>query len=228
MPLSPLPPVLAANIADDHLLFAWDEWNVRAYYEFDDAPILKRLAAVSGRGSMALTLAVGEWVCQRFARVGADPEPWYFLEAGWTAQMKPGRCTYTEIVEDNWRGPSRGPLAMVITIANDVLFCLDEDATTSVRAMWMTNLARHVLPNRDAFDRWLAAVLDMLVQHHPKNGSKKESLPDDEFELGRPVARELFDTTKPYVRVDEPALIARFLQLVDPRNPFLAANQSEE
>jgi hypothetical protein len=228
MPLSPLPPVTsAANIVDDRLQFPWDEWQVRTYFAFDDDAFLERLLEISGRGSMALTMAIGEWVCRRFAQVTPDPEPWHFLEAAWAAQMQSGRCKYTEIVEDHWRGPARGPMAIVITIANDAIFCLDEDPIPANRAVWMTNLARHVLPEHDAFEKWLAQVIDLLARYHPKTGSENESLPDDDYALGRPVARELFDTTKPYQPTDEARLIARFLQSVDPSNPYLSANEPD-
>jgi hypothetical protein len=227
MALRPLQPAIAAGITDDKLGYAWDEWNVSEYYAFVEDDFDDRIATISGRGAMALTLTAGEWICQRFSLLDQDPAPLQFLEAAWAEQMQPGLGAYTETDDDQWRGVVRGPLSLVITIANDALFCMEEDDDPGNRAAWMTNLARHVLPSRDAFDKWLAAVLDLLAQHHPKKGSKKESLPDDEFELGRPVARELFDTTKPFVRADEPALIARFLQLVDPGNPFLDANQTE-
>lgn len=91
----------------------------------------------------------------------------------------------------------------------------------------MTNIARRVLPHRDAFEKWLETVLDLLAQHHPKAGSEQESFPDDEFDLGRPVARELFDTTKPYQSAEEAQLIAGFLQSVDPANPYLSTNEPE-
>jgi hypothetical protein len=227
MALRPLHPAIAAGITDDKLAYAWDEWNVSEYYAFVEDEFDDRIATISGRGAIALTLAAGEWICQRFALLDNDPAPMQFLEATWAEQMQPGLGAYTETDDDQWRGVIRGPLSLVITIANDALFCMEEDDDPGNRAAWMANLARHVLPSRDAFDKWLAAVLDLLAQHHPKKGSKKESLPDDEFELGRPVARELFDTTKPYVRADEPALITRFLQSIDPRNPFLDANQTE-
>ena len=34
-------------------------------------------------------MAVGEWICQRFWLVDADPAPLQFLEAGWAEQMQP-------------------------------------------------------------------------------------------------------------------------------------------
>lgn len=225
--LRPLQPAIDAGLTDDSLLYTWDEWKVMSYWAFVDDEMDAKLALVSGRAALALALAVGEWICQRFSRLDGDPRPMQFLEAGWAEQMQPGLGAYTDPEEDEWRGLVRGPLLFVIKIANDGLFCLEEDNEPRNRPAWMTNIARRVLPTRDAFEAWLAAVLALLAQHHPKAGAKTESLPDDQFDLGRPVARELFDTTRPYKASDEAMLIARFLQTVDPRNPFLSANEPE-
>ena len=224
MAMLPLRPVIAAPIAIDDVLYAWDEWQVRDYFDFDDPDLADELAKVSGRGSMALTLAVGEWICHRFSRLSSDPAPLQFLEAGWAEQMQPVLVDYYETNDDDWRGPVRGPLSMVITIANDALSCLDEDDDLPGRAVWMTNLARHVLPVGEGFEAWLSAVVQRLIEHHPAAEAAGESLLDDEYDLGRPVARQLFDTTRPWFRADETPLVKDFLQRVDPSNPFLLAN----
>lgn len=225
MALRPLQPAVDAGLTSDQVLFDWDEWNVMEYYAFVEADFDDAMATISGRAAMALTLAVGEWICQRFSLLDADPQPMQFLEAGWAEHMRPGLGVSFEPDDDDWRGVVRGPLSMVMSIANDALFELEEDPCVGDRAAWMTNLARHVLPNCDAFEKWLADVVALLVQHHPKTGCEGESLLGDEFQLGRPVARELFDTSKPYQPGDEALLITRFLQAVDPTNPYLAANE---
>ncbi len=228
MALRPLQPAIDAGLTSDKVLFEWDEWNVMEYYAFVEDAFDDQMATISGRGAIVLALAVGEWICQRFSRLDADPKPMQYVEAAWAEQMQPGLAAFTELDDDEWRGLVRGPMSLVISIANDALFELEEDPCVGDRAAWMTNLARHVLPDCDAFEKWLAQVIDLLAKYHPKAGSEAESLPDDEFELGRPVARELFDTTRPYQPAAEAQLIARFLQSVDPANPYLAANEPPE
>lgn len=224
MTLRPLAPVLAAPIADTQLLYAWDEWDVHQYFHFAVESLEERLVEVSGRGAVALTIATGEWICQRYAKLNTDPAALDYLEAAWAEQMQPGSAYYVETDDDDWRGLVRAPLSLVITIVNDALFCLDEDSNTAARASYMANLARHVLPSRDAFDAWLDAVLDRLALHHPASTAAAESFDDDAFGLGRPVARELFDTTRPFVPAQEKALVEQFVRGVDPQNPFLAVN----
>jgi hypothetical protein len=227
MALRPLQPAIDAGITDDKLLYEWDEWKVMSYWNFVEEVLAAKLDLVSGRAATALALAVGEWICQRFSRLDADPRPMQFIEAGWAELMQPGLGAYTDPNDDEWRGLIRGPMLLAIRIANDGLFCLAEDPEPGNRPAWMTNIARRVLPNQEAFENWLGTVLDLLAVHHPKAGSEKESLPDDEFDLGRPVPRELFDTTKPHQPAEEAQLIARFLQTVDLSNPYLSANEPE-
>lgn len=226
--MNPLPPILAANIVDDRLLYEWDEWDVHEYFDFPDEALEAQLMTVSRRASMALALAAGEWICHRYSGVSADPAPMQYLEAAWAEQMHLDTAAYVETDDDEWRGIVRGPLSLVITIANDALLCLDEDEETSIRAAWMTNLARHVLPNADAFERWLEAVIARLMQHHPRENEVIESMDGDVYGTGRPIARELFDTGLPVDPPAEAALIEAFLRSVDPQNPFLAKNVPDE
>jgi hypothetical protein len=115
----------------------------------------------------------------------------------------------------------RGPLAILITVADDAVCCLDEDPEPAIRAMWMANLAHHVLPARDKFDAWLEEVVVRMIQHHPRDHAADDSFPDDELHLGRPTSRELFDTTHPFDPAREDAQIATFLKSLDSTNPYL-------
>jgi len=160
--------------------------------------------------------------------VSADIIPMQYIEAAWAEQMQPDQATYIETEDDEWRGIVRGPLSIAITIANDVLFCLDEDEVAATRAAWMTNLARHVLPRTDSFESWLDIVTERLARYHPRQGSEGESFENDPYTLGRPVARELFDSTRAFDPAEESLLIQRFLAEVDPTNPFLAVNTVED
>jgi hypothetical protein len=100
-------PAVVADITERRLLYEWDEWDVHEYFDYPEENLEKRLAEVSGRGSIALTLAVGEWICQRYSQLNADPSPMEFLEALWAEQMEPGLAGYIETEDDEWRRSSR-------------------------------------------------------------------------------------------------------------------------
>lgn len=220
----PVPPYIQkAGIVDDQLLYEWDEWNVRKYYDLDPQDVWTRLQPLSLRAQIALSIAIGEWVCHRFSLVDADPRPWQFLEAAWAGVISPCYCRYTETDDDEWRGPARGPLNMTISIVNDALFHINEDPNAAARAVWMRSLARHVLPGTDAFDAWFDAILQRLVHSFPKPPPDQEDL-FSRFPpgMGVPVPREAFDPARPYDPAQSPALLDAFLQTLDwRRNPSL-------
>ena len=175
---------------------------------------------------MGLTLATGEWVVHRFSRLADDPRPMQYLDAAWAEQMQQSRCVSVELRASQWRGRVRGPLGMVVTIANDLLFDLEDDSDTRRRAIWMRSLARYVLPSVQAFDAWLRDAVERMIACHPRRASENEIIEGDDFGLGRPVARELFDTTRRFDPARERKLIDGFLRAVDRRaadggNPYL-------
>ena len=224
--LSIPPYIQASNPASPVLQFPWDEWQIKTYYWAVDDKQFRRLDALTNEASLGLALAAGEWVFQRFSAVNTDPAALRFLEAAWAGMVHPAYCIYTETVDDEWRGPVRGPLAVSIAIANDGIFCLRDDPHVATRACWMYNLARHVLPKTDEFDPWFEACVLRLEKYH---SSRTEARPpgntglfDDPLMFSRPVPREVFDPQRPYDPSELPTLIDRFLaSLQAASNPFL-------
>jgi hypothetical protein len=215
--------IRAADIADRDLVFAWDEWDLLAYYDHDEHDVYERLSALSGRAELALTIASGEWVRHRFSLVDSDPAPLQMLEAAWAGVVSPEYIEMPEPEEEQWRGPARGPLYVLMLIVTDAFNHLEEDPDGASRAVWMHNLAKHVLPRADAYDAWFAEVVRRLEQHHPRN----ENEDDDLFSglppgMGAPVAREAFDPSLPYDPKADGARIDAFLRRLDwEANPYL-------
>lgn len=87
---APGPPAIDAGLTSDKVQFEWDEWNVMEYYAFVEEAFDDQMATISGRGAIALALAVGEWICQRFSRLDADPKPMQYVEAAWLASSASG------------------------------------------------------------------------------------------------------------------------------------------
>src|SRR5262249_54367240 len=162
-------------------------------YMFVEPAEFERLDALTNKANTALTVAIGEWICTRFAKINADPTARQFLEACWAGIVHPAYCVYTETVGDAWRGPVRAPLAVPIAIANDSLFCLAYDSHVATRACWMSNLARHVLRDASAFERWRDVAVGRLERFHTRS-QEAHLAPDDLFAdvewQGRPIPRE--------------------------------------
>jgi len=216
-----------AGISSAEELHEWDEWNIRSYYMFEDGDQFTRLDGLTDKANTALVIASGEWVCERFRLLDRDPRPLQFLEASWAAVVNLAYCQFTVTEDDEWRGPVRGPLAMTMTIVNDALFGLEDNPDVAYRSCWMFNLARHVLPSTDAFDRWFETCVARLeVTHNSADDVPGEEEDDDPFTKvpwhGSPVPREAFDLSFQYQRELAPGLLDGFLRSLRPsENPYL-------
>lgn len=207
------------------LSYVWDEWQIKNYYMFAPEELFTRLDKITNKANTGLTLAIGEWICFRFSRLSVDPVPLQFLQAAWAGSVHPAYCSYVETNDDEWRGPVREPLAVVIAIANDALFCLRDDPNVATRVCWMKNLAKHVLPETQLFEKWFEFTVQRLSQFHTKTVEIKADQINlfEEFPgQGKPVPREAFDPNYDYSPKLAPQLWDRFLKdLPAQNNPFL-------
>ena len=214
-----------SKLATSAIDFEWDEWQVKKYYiDFSDADF-DRLADLSGRAKAALAYASGEWILQRFSTLNADPIPYQYIEACWAANVHPAYFPYVELIDDEWRGPVRSPLRMMMAIAGDVYFAIDDDPDLQGRSLWMRNLARHVLPHDCNYNDWFEQSLARLMAYHrqgmqPDIDGMFTDLPDD---MGTPIPRVLFDLSQPYDPSQDAAQVDYFMHQLDhDGNPFLA------
>ncbi|PRP96570.1 hypothetical protein ENSA5_36460 [Enhygromyxa salina] len=220
-----LKPALNSNSCVPTLHFEWDEWRVHRYYVPFEGEAFARLGQLTGRANAALAYASGEWILHRFAAVNHDETPRLYLEACWAANVHWAYFPYVEIDEDRWRGPVRGPLLIMMAIAGDAYFGLDDDAAIQARSLWMRNLALHVLPDSGAYLAWFDASLARLEHHHrkdqhPETEDMLSPLPEG---MGAPPPRELFDTSQPYEPSHDAERLDAYLRGLDPdASPFLA------
>jgi hypothetical protein len=224
--VQPVPAYVRSDgVADELLRYAWDEWTIRKHWDIVEADLHQRIDQLTNRAGTALALATAEWICQRFSLLCWDPRPRQFLEAAWAGNIHRSYCEYTETVTDEWRGPIRGPLNIIILIANDALFCLHEDPHAATRACWMAALARHVLPSaaRPRFEAWFEASIERLEAHYPRVlALVSESVFEPFPGMGTPVPAELFDLRADFDPAAAPGLLDQFLRSLDPtQNPYL-------
>jgi hypothetical protein len=231
--------IAAAPIADAKAEYPWDEWHVEEAYTPPDEELLERYGALTHRAQIAMTIATAEWVVFRFEKLSDDPAPLQVLEAAWAANVDLAHSVYIEPEDDDWRGPIRGPLSMVISIVMDALYCADQTDDTAENPAWMSNLALRVLPEQahPAFSAWRAACLERLEKHYTEplidDNEDEDDLSDlfsEEEDLGgAPVPREVFDPAFDFRPEMTGALIHRFLSGLDRRtNQFLSDPEDPE
>jgi hypothetical protein len=221
--------IRAANLFTGTPAYAWDEWNLKDYYRFEDPAQLDALAQLTNKANTALGIGIGEWICARFLPLDPDPAPLQYMEAAWATMAHQAYCRYIETVDDEWRGPVRAPLAIAIVVVNDAIFNVYEDPHVAWRVCWLYNLAHHVLADSTAFDRWFERSVQRLNQFHSKQaeqaiGAATASLFDPVPFQGRPVPREALDPDFLYHPHQAPALLDTYLRSLKPAsNPFLSS-----
>lgn len=214
-----------AGIATKVARYPWDEWKCHDYYRFTDDAMFKRLDRLTNKANVSFCVAIGEWIRERFSPMDPDPTLGEFLEAAWAGAIQPEYCEYSETDDDEWRGPIRGPMALTLTVVNDVLFGLVSDPDAAERVCWLYNLASHVLPDTRAFTEWFEACALRLERFHSKavdTSDEEEDLFADLPWQGSPVPREAFDPAFAYSPAAAPALLDAFLRSLKPEaSPFL-------
>lgn len=208
--------------------YAWDEVDTQAYFLYADVPELEELKLLTGNANIALAIAVGEWIEQRFRRSGLDPELTAYLDASWAALLDTNLMDWIYLDYPNWKGPIRAPQLLTMGIINEAFFESDDNPEMAWRACYALNLARYVLSDRTAFDAWYATSRARLEKWHSRaaeGADDEEDIFAESYWQGGPVARELFDPDRPYDGQEAGALLEAYVARLDPENPFLASEE---
>ena len=223
MPL-PRPGYIDPAVADPNLAFTWDEWKVRSFYKPADEKLVERLSHVTQRARVALTIAEAEWIVYRFEGIAKDPVPLQLIEAFWAANIDLRYGNYWEPVDDEWRGPVRGPLSVALLITCDALFCTSQSENWAENPSWMSKLAEHLLPPAflPVFVKWRETVLQRLEKFYSASAAPEPDLWDEVDSWGPYVPRELFDPEFDFHPDMTETLITNFLIGLNPAtNPYL-------
>ena len=228
MARSPLCASLQSLPADRPVDYQWDEIDTKAYFLYADVPELERLKLLTGNANIALAIAVGEWIEQRFRRSGLDPELTDYLDAAWAALLDTSNLDWIQLDYPDWKGPIRAPQLLTMGIVNEAFYESDDNPEMAWRACYALNLARYVLPEVGAFDSWLESSCARLEQWHSREVEGVEEEEDifaEAYWQGGPVARELFDPDRSYDGREASELLESFVASLDPGNPFLEVEE---
>lgn len=232
MTLPVLPPIAMANINQPELRYRWDD--MRASEDFvRPAPdgLLTRLAPVSLRAKLAVAIGMYEWIVYRYQGLTSDSLPFDLAEGAWCANVNRTYMEYLELARRDWLGPIRGPIWCAVTwLLPALYFSDDEPEEWESGALYLSRLALHVVPDPDAFERWLDVTVARVA-------SLYTVAPPDKFEdlfgereedrRGPLVAREVLDPAFPYREEDSERLVADFLATVDYRTNRLLRSPGE-
>lgn len=192
------------------------EWHGTQDYNREMPKLLFRFEDVSIRGVLALATGIAEWTAWRFDGLTDYRSPLLFIEAMWA-----GNAADEYVVGWDWeREPKlESPVDRALMHTCDILLHVfnrcdpDSGADASQWTVYMTMLARHVLPERSRFETWLEAAMARLANDYPR-------LEGDP--LGESVPRVSMEVDRPYDRAHAPRYLDDYLRSLNPAaNPFL-------
>ncbi|GJH29932.1 hypothetical protein [Caballeronia novacaledonica] len=213
------PPYFDATLRQLAVLYPWDDWDVKRAYRPADPAVHATLTPLPRRAQIGMTIAIGEWIVCRLDKVDPDSDPKDYIEAAWCGNIHTVYCPYVEFDDDDWRGPVRRPLQLVMAIINDAFYF--EGVDPAENAAWMFRLAEHVLPRTDSLVAWRDAVVPRLARYFPTPVVDEFDFSYDWQESEPLVPREWFNPAFDAPSWDADVLARRFLAGVDfLDNPF--------
>jgi hypothetical protein len=191
------------------------KWKSSEHFEKESPKLEAQLYETSFRGILGIAAGVAEWIAWRFDGLGNCQPTFQFIEAVWAGQIDPD---YTI----RWEWPTgvkvEGPIERPLAHANGLLgtifglFTILENGICQ-ETVYLTQLARYVVPNKSAFDNWSKTILARLAQSHPH---------DDADERGPLIARQIVDPDFDYQPEQTTDLVRDFLAGLDYKNnPYL-------
>jgi len=202
-----------ANIQDAHLRYKWDDWDVQAVCEPEDAALYDRLGRLSHRALMAFTTGCGEWVVYRFEPLSDDDAPRKHMEAAWAGMVDPWYSRYWEPPDRLWLGPVRGPLQLAIIFTLEAKVDAEACGDVALSAVRANELTEHVLTDSRPFSAWREHVLQRLEPLYPYR---------DDDPSGDVVPREALDPGFDFQPELTEKLVQEYLRSLNPQsNRFL-------
>jgi hypothetical protein len=217
------PHYISADISRPEIRYPWDEWDVSSAYKPADPELLVRLSQLTHRAQVGLTIATTEWITWRFETLANEPLPDEYLEGAWAGNVDLSYVRYIETIDDEWRGPIRGPLNVALMIVIDSLYLAEQSANTAENPCWAYNLASLVLPRTTEFQMWHTAVVTRLETYYKAVPEDARPLfSDQDYSFDPPVSRETFDPAHAFAYDMVPSEVDRYLRSLDyEHNRFL-------
>jgi len=205
------------------------EWTRRIGNSFQAVPgedypkLWNALEEISVRAAYALGVASSEWTVARLRHLADVSDALLRIEAAWAATIDYRYANLPKPVTPKTpSGPD--PIAEPLWLAQLFLTYLQDFyvkthngvANKGVRgsALRLALLAKHVVPKKAGFDKWLTASLKKANQHYPAK--------DVPVQQEAPVPPDFFNPAFKWSPEAVAESQARFLATLDPsRNPYL-------
>lgn len=205
--LNPPPHIQRSSVIGAPITYTWAG---TAAYNRENVDLLFRFEDISLRGVLAIAAGISEWIAWRLEGLAPTRDTLLFIEAVWAGDIAPEYTIGWDWErEPPFKGPAQRPLFHTCELLLEVFNSCDAAGAGSASqwSVYLTYLARHVLPDSKPFDDWLTATLDRLAKLCPRN---------DQQPIGDPVPREAVNVDRPFDAAEIPHLLDTFLKGLDP------------
>ena len=183
------------------------------YFARESPPLQGQFVLITFRGVAAIALGTAEWIAWRFEGVSPSVDLLDYIEACWAGLID---SLYRK--EWNWpkdakiEGPVDRPLAQTCYTLNEIMRLISVSSNGAAsKSIYLIYLARHVLPRKPPFERWLKTTLTRMGELYDR---------DTIGPLGPPVPRQALDPA--FAPKQAPELLRAFLAGLKPGvNPYL-------
>ena len=205
-----------AEIADQRLLFNWDNSDTQVAEGETDTDLVDRLSQLSQRANVAYATALGDWIVGRFRLFPEIEESYQYLESCWATaiDLRYGQVVWEDFPHHTkWEDPVKGPIWLAMCRLQQTIGSLVEEGDPEYTTSKLSQLALHIMPQTKALERWNRIILERLARSFPRT--------EDDL-LGDVVPREFFDPDREVMPIEFETLINQFLRGLNPsENPFL-------
>jgi hypothetical protein len=180
--------------------FAWDEHFTLRYFYFLPAALHDRLLTISPNACFALTIGSAEWILARFAPFDVAEQARHFVNAAWAEMTDDWHCARVRFFREDWKGPVLGPIASAMSILYDSIDGRDHNPVLADRAVWMHNLACHVIDPPGPYLAWFEKTLGRMEQFcsWSEEQAQHYDIFDDAYPVGNPVSSEILMPDRTY------------------------------
>ncbi|GJH29933.1 hypothetical protein [Caballeronia novacaledonica] len=185
-------------------------WRGDADYNRESRALSEKLHAMSRRASLACAASMTQWGVARLQHLSDFQAPQQMIEAAWAANVHPLYCKIPAVYEFNERkGPVDGVLRIFKDLLEDVIRRYDTPNGMNVPGgtVYVYFLARHVMPDKKPFDKWLKWAIERMIALYPFSR-------DDP--IGEPIPHEALDPDFDFRKEEAPELLNEFMRGLDP------------
>jgi hypothetical protein len=227
MPLKPPKYIETSGIIGAPIKYQWNSDLGLKFFAAKDLNIRMHDAinASNFKAKMGLAIAISEWIIWRFDGHANLNDAHNRIEAAWASVIDPlySKELSLQMTKDDNVAPVEGPLELALCLLGKIhgRYCKG-NIYLAAPIVNLAMLARHLMPDKKAFDSWLSTALRRAAQVFPRGVTYDRKTGTYDASHEKPVPREFFDPNWVYTEAAAEAALRAFLQTLDPKqNPYL-------